>query len=127
MANANASEKLIRPEVQAILLDKLRGGCTRTASAHAAGSDPDNFRRVLALGKNSEGGPYRDFYVACMVAEAEAEITMSDVIVQEAKGGDWHAADTWLKKRRPKDWGDKVEVNTPLDQRINQLLGQLAR
>jgi hypothetical protein len=103
-----------------IVCSALRDGCTRSAAAGAAGVHYDTF---LEWTKE-----FSEFSEAVMRAEAEAEKTCTVAILKAAKGtktepGDWRAAESWLKRRRRKEWGDNVAVTA--DRRAAELLAEL--
>ena len=80
----------------------LQDGGTRKAACEAAGVDAASLARWLAR--------YADFADAIAHAEADAENAMVRVIHKAAIGGDWRAAENWLKRRRREDWGDNEKV-----------------
>lgn len=70
----------------------------------------DNGEEPLELEK-----PYLDFVQGMMKAEAEAQAGLVVAWFREARQGDWKAAQAFLAKRWPDEWGDsntlKVEVS----------------
>jgi hypothetical protein len=84
------------------ILAALRNGNTRKASAECAGIHEDTFH--LWIRNNS------DFSDAVAQAESEAEAMHVGVIAQAAQKGDWRASESWLKRRRAKDWSEAVVV-----------------
>lgn len=90
------------PEAHASICDRLRAGCTRRAAQQSVGIDDNTFYRWL------EKPGFRD---AVVRAEADAETRATVALVKGFSGadGDWRAAESWLKRRRRDDWGDKVD------------------
>lgn len=88
------------------VLDALRGGNTRGASATAAGVHIATFDRWLLRSA--------EFAHAVEKAEAEAEMAHVANIARAAEDGNWTASAWWLERRRPADWGrrDRVEILT---------------
>ncbi len=114
------------PLREQIVLECLRSGMTITASAAKAGIDGTTLSRWREV--------YPDFAEKCARAEADAEahftaalakastpheITETITIVTTSgetstktitrKDFDWRAAESWLKRRRPADWGDNIQ------------------
>jgi hypothetical protein len=88
----------------------LRAGTTRAAAARAGGVDYSTFARWLPR--------HRDFREAVEQAEAEAQRQHEAIIVQAASGGNWQASAWWLERRRPADYGRKVDVGGQRDNPI---------
>lgn len=86
------------------ILQALRAGNTRTASAAAAGVSRDIFYKWLASSST--------FFDAVTKAEAEAEVAHVANIAQAATMGNWTASAWWLERRRHQEWGrkDRVEI-----------------
>ena len=80
----------------------LAEGSTRMASYQTAGIHQDTFLDWLRR--------YPDFFDSVMAAEAAAENLMVASVRKAAVGGDWRAAESWLKRRRRDDWGDNEKV-----------------
>jgi len=85
-----------------IVCQCLQDGGTRKAACDFAGVDVASLARWLAR--------YADFAVAIARAEADAENLMVAAVRKSALGGDWRAAESWLKRRRREDWGDNEKV-----------------
>lgn len=94
----------LTPQVEAIILESLRKGHTRTAAFEVAGVHRSKISVWLVR--------FATFRDAVMRAEAEAEVGAADTIHDAYKAGDWKAAGWWLERRRHEDWGkrDKLEI-----------------
>jgi hypothetical protein len=92
------------PEREQRLLDAVRAGNTRRASAAYAGVSEDSLERWQQR--------YAGFADALTRAEAEAEVR-NVAIVQQAARDDWRAAAWWLERRRPEEYArrDRLEVS----------------
>ena len=80
----------------------LAEGSTRTASYQSAGISQETFLEWLRR--------YPEFFDNVAAAEAAAENLMVASVRKAAVGGDWRAAESWLKRRRRDDWGDNEKV-----------------
>lgn len=89
------------PEIQARLIEALRDGCTRRASCGYAGISESEFYEWLS--------DTTEFKEAIEASENVAEAGFTRVLKEAATGGDWKAAESWLKRRRREDWGDSVK------------------
>lgn len=92
------------PEREARILEALRAGNTRKASALFGGIDHATLDRWLLR--------YARFADAVQKAEAEAEVAHVANIAKAAQAGNWTASAWWLERRRHADWGrkDRVEI-----------------
>ena len=90
------------PERVEIICQCLKDGCTRKASYESVGISQVTFLAWLRQ--------YPDFLNNVFMAEAEAENLMVAAVCRSAIGGDWRAAESWLKRRRRDDWGDNEKV-----------------
>ena len=85
------------------ILDNLRRGNTRRASALSAGICEDTFANWLRR--------YRDFSEAVEKAEADAETAHVANIARWASAGNWQGSAWWLERRRKADWRKPEEVH----------------
>jgi hypothetical protein len=94
-------------ETQEKLFEALREGSTRRAACAHAGICEDTLANWL---KSFSG-----FSDRLTREEGLAEKAMADALFRSAKTGDWRAAESWLKRRRPAEWGDKAtaEITGP--------------
>lgn len=90
------------PERVKRIIDALKGGNTRSASAAYGGIDPETFSNWMARGAKDEE-PFLGFSIQVKAAEAEAEVR-NVAIIQTAAKDKWQAAAWWLERRRPKDY-----------------------
>ncbi len=90
------------PDRIARILEYLRDGNTRRASALASGISVDTFCTWLNL--------YPEFSEAVTRAEAEAEAAIVRTVIKAATAGQWGAATFWLERRRHEDGGKKDRI-----------------
>ena len=79
-----------------MVLAALEKGHTRSAAAALAG-----IHRSTLWEWCTEDA---DMAEACDIAEARAEASIADRLIQDAAGRDWKASITWLEHRRRTDW-----------------------
>lgn len=91
------TEKIIRA---------LQGGNFRVVAARYGGVSYETFCGWMRRGKKQNGGPYRDFYRACLEAEKQAEIRAVALILKAAEK-DPRQANWWLSHRWPERWADR--------------------
>jgi hypothetical protein len=82
-------------------LSALKAGMTRNGAAGIIGVHVCQIARWCAKDAN--------FANDCAIAEQEAEARMTAAIVKAAPK-DWRAAESWLKRRRPEEWGDRLTL-----------------
>lgn len=83
------------------IIEALRAGNTRKASAMFGGVSVDAFQEWVKI--------YPEFSQDVERAEAEAEIR-NVAIIQKAATDTWQAAAWWLERRRPGDYRTRSEV-----------------
>jgi len=99
-----------------VICERLAEGWTRKAAAEASGVDYATFARWLAGDTESIcEAELCEFREQITRAEAEAEGRMTRAISQAASDGDWRAAESWLKRRRYQEWGDRQDIGLVLD------------
>src|SRR6187551_1185518 len=87
------------PEVEKRITDALAGGASRRLAAEYGGIHEDTFQLWMRR--------YSDFSEAVTRAEAQCEMSaIMSLRAGWAQTGDWRAGLEWLKRRRPKEWGD---------------------
>lgn len=87
------------PEVEKRITDALAGGASRRLACEYAGISQETFSVWCKR--------YLDFLEA--VTRAEAQCEMSAILSLRQgwmQSNDWRAGLEWLKRRRPKEWGD---------------------
>jgi hypothetical protein len=93
----------LTPQVEAAIMQALRGGMTRTAAAESNGIPRETMSRWMAR--------FVTFRHAVATAEAQAEVRAT-ITLRQAGETDWRAALAWLERRRSADWGkvDRLEI-----------------
>lgn len=104
------------------VIDLVRGGISHPRAAEAMGLERNAIskwiRRGLAEQRRLEEGqepdevetPYLEFLRELSKAEAEAQSGLVLSWYKEARQGDWKAAERFLAKRWPQEWGDDKTV-----------------
>lgn len=133
-----------QPVTVEAILERLKGGATRRAAAESMSVDESTFYDWYANKQDFRGEVDR--------AEAEAELRNAlllekaangydvkrttetllpdgtrKIVTETAREWDWRAAESWLKRRRPEEWGDRVEVKQLSDEQIVRALNRAAR
>lgn len=100
------------------IVEAVRLGNTRNASAGAGGIDRRLLYSWLGKGEPDENGDYPDdvfgrLRQAVDIADDEAERRAQKVVQDAIAGGNWQAAMTWLERRRNAEWSkfSKMEVS----------------
>ncbi len=87
------------PEVEKRIMDALAAGGSRRLACEYAGIDQKTLENWMKR--------YSDFFDAVIRAESQCEMSaILSLRAGWAQTGDWRAGLEWLKRRRPKDWGD---------------------
>lgn len=119
-----------------VVLDLIRAGMTQQRAAEAVGlskSAISNWvRRGLdeqsAVERGDKPNPketiYMEFVQGMVKAEGEAQAALVLSWFKEARAGDWKAAERFLARRWPQEWGDsntvKVEVSGGIGMSLNE-------
>ena len=90
------------PETEAKLFQALSLGATRKAACEYVGIGVSTLHDWCT--------EFPEFSEALTQAEAKAEMTCVASVVSAAAKGDWRAGESWLKRRRREEWGDRQEV-----------------
>lgn len=109
------------------IIELMKAGLTPTRAAEVAEIGRNTVttwikRGLLEQRKIEEGGEpnpaekiYMDFALGALKAESEAQAGLVVAWYREARQGDWKAAERFLAKRWPQEWGDnntvKLEVS----------------
>lgn len=120
MARAAASSRRLDSTTQANILDALRAGNTRRVAANVCEVSESLLKHWLAT--------MPKFKTAVEKAEAEAEMAMVAVMVDNAKTWNrWQPALQWLSRRRAVDWAEiqRFEVYQKIEE-IKELQEELA-
>lgn len=109
------------------IIELMKGGMTPTRAAEVAEVSRQTvsnwMKRGLTEQRRIEEGHapdpnekvYMDFAMGALKAESEAQAGLVLAWFREARSGDWKAAERFLAKRFPQEWGDnntvKLEVS----------------
>lgn len=121
----------LTPEVQELIIEALRKGNYRDTAAALAGVTRQTLWNWEQWGKEGRA-PYKDFFDALEMAEAQAEATLLEEIRTAAPaqtgltGPDLWQAKAWLMERRwPKRWAQRVR--TAVTEEIDAAVGRMAK
>jgi hypothetical protein len=111
----------------AMIIELMKGGLTPTRAAEVAEISKNTVSNWIKRGlteqrRLEQGGEpdlnekiYMDFALGALKAESEAQSGLVLAWFREARQGDWKAAERFLAKRWPQEWGDnntvKLEVS----------------
>lgn len=109
------------------IIELMKGGLTPTRAAEVAEVSKNTVSNWIKRGlteqrRLEQGGEpdpnekiYMDFALGALKAESEAQSGLVLAWFKEARQGDWKAAERFLAKRWPQEWGDnntvKLEVS----------------
>lgn len=109
------------------IIELMKGGLTPTRAAEVAEISKNTVSNWIKRGlteqrRLEQGGEpdpnekiYMDFALGALKAESEAQSGLVLAWFKEARQGDWKAAERFLAKRWPQEWGDnntvKLEVS----------------
>ena len=112
----------------ATIIELMKGGLTPSRAAEVAEISKETVTNWLKRGlseqrrieqgvpPNSAEKIYMDFALGALKAESEAQSGLVLAWFREARQGDWKAAERFLAKRWPQEWGDnntvKLEVSS---------------
>ena len=112
----------------ATIIELMKGGLTPSRAAEVAEISKETVTNWLKRGLSEQrrieqGIPanpaekiYMDFALGALKAESEAQSCLVLEWFREARQGDWKAAERFLAKRWPQEWGDnntvKLEVSS---------------
>jgi hypothetical protein len=111
----------LTPQVEGIIAEALRKGATVRVAAAAAGLSRHTLYHWLQKGRRSRGGKVRHFFNTCRQAQAEALATCAAKIMEAVHAGDVKAAQWFLERRAPEEYGPLPVKD--LDRRIRALEG----
>jgi len=110
-----------------MIIELMKGGMTPTRAAEVAEVSRNTVASWIKRGlteqrRIEDGGEpdpeekiYMDFALGALKAESEAQAGLVLAWFREARQGDWKAAERFLAKRWPSEWGDnntvKLEVS----------------
>jgi hypothetical protein len=111
----------LTPQVQGLILEALRRGCTYHVAGRVAGITRATLWNWLRRGRTSRTGKFRKFFDRVRTAEAEALAACAAQVMDAVRAGDAAAARWFLERRAPDEFGP-VPV-AELDRRIRALEG----
>jgi len=92
------------------LTDAIKMGCSDRLACESAGISPATYYDYMARGEAGEV-PFVEFLEQVKAAKSRIASLMVSVRTKAAMGGDWRAAESWLRThRRDECAADKVEV-----------------
>lgn len=119
-----------------VIIDLIRAGMTASRAAEAAGIGKSTVSGWVSRGiaeqtsiengaePNPKEKPYLDFVQSMVKAESESMGALVLSWFKEARAGDWKAAERFLARRWPQEWGDsntvKVEVSGGFGMTVNE-------
>jgi hypothetical protein len=125
-----------------VIIDLIRAGMTASRAAEAAGIGKSTVSGWVSRGITEQthidkGGepnikekPYLEFVQNMVKAESESMGALVLSWFKEARAGDWKAAERFLARRWPQEWGDsntvKVEVSGGFGMTVNEAPAPLA-
>jgi phage antirepressor YoqD-like protein len=108
------------PDVQAKILQAVRGGSFREVAAQWAGISPERLSKWLA----HPAAPYQAFRQAILAAEQEAEIAAVAKIIQAGQTDPKHL-EWWLERKFPERWGRRDRIEITVRQQAEKLAAEL--
>ncbi len=110
----------LTPEVHNEIVNAIAIGATYKNAVGAAGIDYQTFLNWLEIGRKVQDGElsktkkrkiYFEFFVSVEKAKHKAFLGYTKTIAKAANSGDWRAAESFLKRRDPENWGDKSKTD----------------
>lgn len=92
------------------ICDALKAGVSRRAAANAARVDDQTLSGWMKRGRDTNDEPYVGFRVRVLEAESQAEKVAVDTLFEAMREGKWQAAESWLARRRAKDWAQVAKA-----------------
>jgi hypothetical protein len=98
-------------ENQEIICKAVENGATYRVASLVAGVGYSTFNDWMKAGREAKRkNKYSEFSEAVERASAKCEARMAEAIVIAGKS-DWRAAESFLKRRDPENWGDKQTLD----------------
>lgn len=97
------------------IVDALTIGATYKDAAESAGVRYHTFLNWMERGSNAKSGKFFKFFNDAEQAMAIARLNYTRTFQKAAIAGDWRAAESFLKRRDPKNWGDKQAIDHTTD------------
>ena len=115
MAKKRGRPTKLHKDIGDAIISNLSIGATYKDAAESAGITYNTFLNWLDKGDKAKSGIYYDFFGDVMQAQAEARLKYTKTIASAAAKGDWRAAESFLKRRDPENWGDKQGIDIKSD------------
>jgi hypothetical protein len=100
----------LNPDTHKAIVDALAIGATRKDAAHAAGVDYQTFLNWMKQGEEAKRGAFFEFFGEVTKAEADVRLKFTATFAKAAQGGDWRAAERYLRMRDPENWIERQEI-----------------
>jgi hypothetical protein len=100
----------LNPDTHKAIVDALAIGATRKDAAHAAGVDYTTFLNWMKQGEDATRGAFFKFFHDVTKAEADVRLKFTATFAKAAQGGDWRAAERYLRMRDPENWIERQEI-----------------
>jgi hypothetical protein len=106
----------LTPETQDAICKAIENGATYKDAAAVAGVSEETFRLWMKNGREAtRKNKFSVFFGLVEAANAKCRAQMAESIYNAGLDGDWRAAESFLKRRDPDNWGDRQK--TELDQK----------
>ena len=111
----------LTPAVHKEIVDAIAIGATYKNAVGAAGISYVTFLDWLERGRKIQDGEtrksksntkYLEFLKSVEKAKHTAFLRYTSTIAKAANSGDWRAAESFLKRRDPENWGDKKDITS---------------
>lgn len=116
----------LTPEAQAQIVKALSAGATRVDAANSAGISYISFLSWLKRGEKAKKGEFLEFLNAVTAAESDVRVSLANALAVAGKT-DWRAAEAYLKRRDPANWGDRINISRMSDDELLRLLALAER
>ncbi len=100
----------LNDQTHAAIVEAVSIGATYVTAAGAAGVTYHTFINWMERGESAKSGKFFKFFHDVEKAKQEAFLKYTKTIANSAAKGDWRAAESFLKRRDPDNWGDRKEV-----------------
>lgn len=98
-------------KTQDLICEAIESGATYNDASAIAGVSYATFNLWMKTGRETDRkNKFSKFLEAVELSNAKCRVSMAAVIRDEAKKGDWRAAESFLKRRDPENWGDKQKT-----------------
>lgn len=111
----------LTPEARAQIIKALDAGSTRVDAANSAGVDYMTFLNWMKRGAVAKKGDFFEFFRAVNKSESDVRVRLANALAK-ASLTDWRAAEAYLKRRDPANWGDRIQVSKLSDDELIRLI-----